>query len=223
MIRNSTLLLTVSLGLIMSALLFSLNAEAQTTQVHRTTTKITALPFNIVTPGTYRLTGDLSFPSVIGTPAISVLGGLPGPVVVDLNGFAIGGDVTPGSFCIVIGSSPVSSPITITNGTIRNFVYGVYANNLSSLTINKVNFLINILRPFAPSSPTGICFQNVNSSAVSNSVFTNEIVGVQDTNSGGGNRYLNDSFVFNVTPLEVSLNDLQKPSVLIKNYEFAAP
>ena len=182
----------------------------------------TAVPFNIVTLGTYQLTGDLSFPSVIGTAAINILGGLTGPIVLDLEGFTISGDVTPGSFAIVIGAAPVSSPITIKNGTIQNFVYGVYGNNLSKLTINKVNFLINILRPFAPSSPTGVLFQNVNSSTISNCVFTNETVGIQDTNTAGGNRYVNDSFVFNETPLEISLN-LQRPSFLVKDCEFAAP
>jgi hypothetical protein len=47
----------------------------------------TAVPFNIVTLGTYQLTGDLSFPSVIGTAAINILGGLTGPIVLDLEGF----------------------------------------------------------------------------------------------------------------------------------------
>jgi hypothetical protein len=47
----------------------------------------TAVPFNIVTLGTYQLTGDLSFPSVIGTAAINILGGLTGPIVLDLEEF----------------------------------------------------------------------------------------------------------------------------------------
>jgi hypothetical protein len=190
-------------------------------------TKITALPFNIATPGTYQLTGDLSFPSVVGTPAISISGGLPGPVVLDLNGFAIMGDVTPGSYCIIVGGAPVSSPITIKNGTIQNFNYGIYANNLTNLTVNKIYFMINILRPFAQSSPTGIEFQTVSSSTISNCVFTNyyynAAIAISDTNSNGGNRYSNDSFVDVVTPLAISIAQSPKPSFLIKDCKFDAP
>ena len=212
MISKQTLLMA-SLSLIMSATGFA-------------STKITALPFNIATPGTYELTGDLSFPSVVGTPAISISGGLPGPVVIDLNGFAIMGGLTPGSYCIIVGGAPVSSPITIKNGTIQNFNYGIDANNLTNLTVNKINFLINILRPFAQSSPMGVEFQNVSASIISNCVFTNyyynEAVGISDTNSNGGNRYSNDSFVDVQTPLAISITEFPKPNFLIKDAQFDA-
>ena len=149
MIRITTLLLTASLSLIMSAALFPINVKAQTPQVHSSTTKIMQLPFAIVTPGTYELIKDLSFPSST-IPAITIQAGLPGPVVLDLRGFTMSGDVTPGSDCIDITAAPVSSPITIQNGTIQSFVVGVNTNlgftgnNLTNVTINKVNFVINI-------------------------------------------------------------------------------
>jgi hypothetical protein len=216
-------------GLITNALLFSIDVKAQTSQALPITTQITALPFVITSPGTYVLTGDLNFPSV-PLPAITIQAGLPGPVVLDLGGFTISGDVTPGGDCIdITAATPVSSPITIQNGTIRSFVVGVNANvgfignNLSNVTINKVTFFRNILRPLAYSLPIGVQFQNVNSSTISNCVFRNVVTGIQDINTGGGNRYLNDTFIENLTPLQIVLDEQFRPSLLIKKCEFSAP
>lgn len=188
------------------------------------------MPSVISTPGTYVLTGDLNFPSRTA-PAITIQAGLPGPVVLDLNGFTISGDVTPGGDCIdILAATPTSNPITIKNGTIKNFVVGLNTNigfrgnNLTNLTINKVTFLRNILRPFAPSSPVGVLFQNVNSSTISNCTFDKEIFGIKDLNSSGGNQYINDSFLaIEVTPLQISANPLQPLSLKIKNDEFSPP
>ena len=83
MIRATTLL-TAAFGLIMSAL------SAQSANI-----QITSLPFTIGAPGTYVLTGNLSFTAP--TPpnastyyaAILVPTSLPGPVILDLKGFTL--------------------------------------------------------------------------------------------------------------------------------------
>jgi hypothetical protein len=123
--KTLLILLTAAFCLITSA--FTVKAQTTdvpTTAASVTTTKIGQLPFTIATPGTYVLTSDLSFPSQV-TQAIFIQGGLQGPVVLDLKGFAIRGDVTPGSLGIYIGPASVSSnSITIKNGTLQTLILG---------------------------------------------------------------------------------------------------
>jgi hypothetical protein len=190
-------LLTAALGL-------TISATAQATPV-----KITALPFNISAPGTYVLTGNLTSSvtrTSTDTGAINISTAIAGPVVVDLKGFTITG---PGSnsFGVTIGSisSGVSNtyPITVRNGTIANFEYGVSAftqPQTSDLTVNNIVF--DVIST-GTAVGYGINFAYVNSSTVSNCTFNDATYGIGDYSSAGGNHYNNDTFVRNVFPLLV--------------------
>ena len=85
--------------------------------------QISSLPFNITAPGTYVLTGDLSS-SVPGVPAIRISTALTGPVVLDLKGFTITANSSPGGSLISLGFQQTTTntfPITIKNGTLTTF------------------------------------------------------------------------------------------------------
>jgi hypothetical protein len=81
--------------------------------------KISSLPFNITAPGTYVLTGNLTFAS--GNQAgINVISNVSGPVVVDLKGFILAGSgaaqhPSSGSVGVLIGnliSGDFTPPVT---------------------------------------------------------------------------------------------------------------
>jgi hypothetical protein len=131
MIRITTVLLTASFSLIMSALTAqAANTQLATTQAAKTSTiPISYLPFDITAPGTYVLTANListatrlNFEGYNG--AINISGALMGPVVVDLKGFTLTG---PGANSIGIDIGAFSNgltntyPITIRNGTLTKF------------------------------------------------------------------------------------------------------
>ena len=64
---------------------------------------------------------------------------------------------------------------------------------LSDITINNMNIAIG----HSLSNATGVLFDSVASSAVSNCNFRGGNQGIFDTASPGGNRYINDSFLTN--------------------------
>ena len=88
MIRTTTLLLTVSLSLIMSAI----TAQAAPKKNPPPPIQISSLPFVISAPGTYVLTANLTAPiTPYKVGAINIATVIIGPVIVDLKGFAITG------------------------------------------------------------------------------------------------------------------------------------
>jgi hypothetical protein len=82
---------------------------------HAANIKISSLPFNITAPGTYVLTGNLSYTSGSSFGAISISGQIEGPVVVDLKGFTITGDVVASNVGVLIRDGTETYPITIRN------------------------------------------------------------------------------------------------------------
>jgi hypothetical protein len=211
---NKTLLPT-AFALIISAL-----------SAHSADIKISLLPLNITAPGTYVLTGNLTSSltrtSTSGSSAgaINISTAIEGPVVVDLKGFTIMG---PGSnsFGVTIGyiSSGMSNahPITIRNGTIRNFQYGVFASTLTTLSNITVNDIVFDIISTGAAVGQGVNFFNVDSSTISNCAFNEATYGIQDYASGGGNLYDNDTFLHNVFPLVV------EGSLMLKHCQFEAP
>jgi hypothetical protein len=100
--------------------------------------KISALPFTITSPGTYVLSSNLSFTT--GNPgdsAISIASNIQGPVTINLNGFTISGGISSDR-AITINSTN-EGLISIKNGTITNFGYGLVVGgdnvDISNLTI----------------------------------------------------------------------------------------
>jgi hypothetical protein len=89
-------------------------------------TVITALPYNIIIPGTYILLGNLT-DTLIGTPAVTI--NAPGPVVFNLNGYTISGGSTSNS---PNGVSIQSSNVTVENGTIAEFFFGLEAGTITN-------------------------------------------------------------------------------------------
>jgi hypothetical protein len=158
--------------------------------------KISALPFNITAPGTYVLTGNLTFNSFTDT-AITIAAG---SVILDLKGYAILNTYqtplgsTGSSTAVLIPHSATTNNVTVRNGTIRNFQYGVLTENRTSspqLFINNVQInQMNFITPFAS---YGVLFEQANSSSVTNCTFVQSYI--DDEQSQGGNRYSNNSLL----------------------------
>ena len=88
-------------------------------------TAITTVPYVITLPGIYCLTGDLSTAMTSGY-AIEIQ---TSNVVLDLNGHKLGGLAAgPGTVATGIFASARKN-ITIRNGTVRGFVYGILLGN----------------------------------------------------------------------------------------------
>jgi hypothetical protein len=190
-------LLAATFGIMM----FTLSARAASIP-------ISTLPFTITAPGTYVLTGNLTSSS-LGN-AISVGMGIQGPIIVDLKGFTITG---PGESSIgvsiglnVPGSATETNPfpITVRNGTISNFGFGVLAehkNPPSDITVQKIVFNTSAN---STNNGAGVFFYLVHSSTISSCTFNGGAYGIQDSSSSGGNRYNNDTFVGTGICLSVS-------------------
>jgi hypothetical protein len=218
MIRTNSLILTAALSLIMSAIL----AQAAP-PVIITSDK---LPFTISTPGTYVLTGDLSYPpSDRGTPpAITILETNEGSISLDLKGFTITGGVNYGGSvtCIqILGNNPNKYPITIENGTLTAFPVGIQAYSsfigtpdfqITNVTIKNVVFNVGFSE--------GVAWDGVSNSTIENcQFFSGGIgpVGIADFNSTGGNVYHNINFNISY-PLIVGPGH-ETPPLILNNYQ----
>lgn len=228
--KTILILLTAAFGLIMSAYAGPPAAPIQ----------IPALPFNINAPGTYVLNGDLSFTDIINNqdtglewdyPAITISTAISGPVVLDLRGHTILGNVVltptyiPGGTGIAIGYAlpggvgpyifgpSNTNSITIQNGHLKNLSVGinVWASNVSSnIQIRNVTF-DNVYN--------SIVLSNTKLSTIADCVFSNTSFAIEDYGGKGGNQYINDTFKDSVA------NDITitGSAAAIKWVMFAAP
>jgi nitrous oxidase accessory protein NosD len=92
--------------------------RAETTQC----TPLTALPVTISSPGVYCLTSDLNVNLPSQSTAITIEAN---SVVIDLNGHRIANLAGPGTLATGI-SALERQNITIRNGSIRGFLYGIF-------------------------------------------------------------------------------------------------
>jgi hypothetical protein len=168
--------------------------------------QITSLPFTIAAPGTYVITGNLSFTAPTSPftstffAAILIPTSLPGPVILDLKGFTLtsnGANITA-SVGVGIGGTFVGPlvanafPITVKNGSLKNFQVGIWASQaaavipppLTNIEVSNMSF---------SSLEQGIIFIEVNSSTVKNCTF-NKGSGIEDSLSAGGNQYTTLTF-----------------------------
>jgi hypothetical protein len=182
------------------SLLSALSAQAANIQ-------IMSLPKNITTPGTYVLTANLTCPTPVSAITINLL--VAGRVIIDLNGFTLSPYPNTGSLvgAILILGNPTASKIIIQNGTIYGFWVGVDVNPngavqsplyLSNIHVQNVTF--------ANERSADVVYNQVNSSSVSDCVFTGgTLFGIQDFYSQTGNQYSNISFnIGQNTALQVS-------------------
>ncbi len=146
-------------------------------------------PFVISTPGSYRLTGNLSVPS--GSDGIDVSAD---NVTVDLNGFAIVGSGGSGGK----GISSTNNQITVRNGTVTGMggdgivlgdnaiVDGVHAisNGGNGITVGNSGMVTHCT--VSANQSIGILLKGSGSMAIENSVKDNTSYGLQmnDTSSG---------------------------------------
>jgi hypothetical protein len=190
--------------------------------------KISSLPFAITAPGTYVVTGNLTFPATTTVAAITISTDIQGPVIVDLKGFTLTG-AAGDSIGVGIGlfagtNGPNSYPITVRNGLLVNFGFGVWAEGLSFALMSDitVNNLVIHLGPTGQSgNGAGVLFASAVSSTVSNCTFSGGTYGKEDTASFGGNNYSNDTFI-GTNPLFVTAHNNGGPQV-INHCQFGGP
>jgi hypothetical protein len=129
----------IGLFLFASALLFASGftpAQAETVAC----TAITSLPYVIVTQGVYCLTGHLNTGISTGN-AITIN---TNNVVLDLNGFKIGG-LSAGLGTQAYGISGASRQnVTIRNGTVRGFYFGIKLDDTNPPTISQGHVIEDI-------------------------------------------------------------------------------
>jgi hypothetical protein len=97
---------------------------------------------------------------------------------------------------IAAGSTVANSnSITIENGKMQNFGFGVWAEiagvYLTNIEVNNIAFSIS---QTPNNASAGVIFSQVNSSTISNCAFLSADTGIEDNQSGGGNNYTNNSF-----------------------------
>jgi len=103
-------------------------------------TAITALPTTITTQGVYCLTGNLTTNMTTGN-AIEIQ---TNNVTIDLNGWKLGGQAAgTGTFAHGIYANQRKN-ITIRNGTIRGFLYGIYLKDTFPYTTSQGHLIEDI-------------------------------------------------------------------------------
>ena len=123
-------------GLLMASAL-SLQAKAETIDC----TAITSLPYVIATQGVYCLNGNLSTSMTSGN-AITIN---TNNVTIDLNGFKLGG-LGAGDDTATNGIYAYQRKnITIKNGIIRGFLFGIFLSDVSPYTASSGHVITNIL------------------------------------------------------------------------------
>jgi hypothetical protein len=206
--------------LALASLLFAITAQAAP---NPNTFPISSLPFTISTPGTYKVTKNLSGSIWIAT-------NIPGPVDLDLGGFTVTGGGAGegiGNIGILIGGFPGDpdgsnpAPITIENGTVSNVSFGVWVGAgslMSGVLIKKLT--VNILPPGVPNGyAVGIFMTRTTDSTIRNCTVTappgnignTPAIGIKDALSPGGNAYHNVTFtnvrqLLDVEPYEFGAN-----------------
>jgi len=120
--------------------LILLNMLLLTSAVHAETTNctaITTLPYTITTQGVYCLTGNLATSMTSGN-AIDIQ---TNNVTIDLNGFKLGG-LAAGTGTTTYGiNANQRKNITIRNGSIRGFFYGIFLNDNYPYTASQGNLI----------------------------------------------------------------------------------
>jgi hypothetical protein len=178
-----------------------------------TSIKISSLPFTITAPGTYVLTGNLSYTGGGINPAISINGTIAGPVILDLKGFTLTGDVgTNYNACISISGSGGLYPVTIRNGTISKFEEGVLDNSVSNIAVNHMVF---------DQTSNGVSLNFVDLSTIQNCTFNLNSYGIEDRRSIGGNNYNNNIFIGG--GIAVFVQSQFQRTLVLDRCDFAAP
>ena len=117
-------------------LLFPGFVQAETTNC----TPITSVPITITGNGIYCLTGNLETAITSGN-AITINGS---NVIIDLNGHKLGGGgAGPGTGAVGIYANQRKN-ITIRNGTIRGFYYGIYIDDSTPYTTSQGHVIEDI-------------------------------------------------------------------------------
>jgi hypothetical protein len=193
--------------------------------------KISSLPFAITAPGTYVVTGNLTFPvhpTDNTVAAITISTAIQGPVILDLKGFTLtgaGGDSLGVGIGVFAGTGgPNSYAITVRNGSLVGFGFGVWAEGdnfalMSNITVN--NLAVKLGPTGQPGNATGVIFASAVSSTVNNCTFSGGATGIEDTASPGGNSYNNDTFV-GMNPFLVTAQNGGIPQT-INHCQFAGP
>jgi hypothetical protein len=205
--NSQKIISTAALALLISAL------TAQAASI-----KISSLPFNITAPGTYVLAADLSYPSQQNA-AITIATSIQGPVVLDLKGHTLTGG---GGYSIAVGigtfagsTQANSRSITVQNGTVQNFGFGVWAEiagvYLTDIEVNSIAFHIS---QTPNNASAGVIFSQVDSSTITNCSFFSADTGIEDNQSAGGNAYTNNSFVGTGDSLTVGGQNNGVPTIL---------
>jgi hypothetical protein len=153
---------------------------------------ISALPASITSPGSYRLTGDLSCSASV--PAITINSPKAGEIVLDLNGFTIsavaGVSNPPGVYIL----NPTNSKILVKNGGVASFFTGVYVNDSSVATKWVTNIQIENVN-FGNDGYASVNFYQANGCSVTSCSFSGQAdFGIKDAASETGNKFLDNTF-----------------------------
>ena len=210
-----------------------LSALALASSSFGTPIPISALPFNITAPGNYAVTADLNYSGT--ATAINITPNLTGPVLLNLNGHTLTGSSNPGSstenYCIgvgIFGAGPSVSSITIENGVITNFGFGVWAepnnaqnDNANSLSLIEVRHITVSFALTPAGDGAGVLLSEVVSSTVSNCTINSSDLGIE-AQSAGGNLCTYNTFT-NVGQMLVLYPQNGAAQIVLERCDFEAP
>jgi hypothetical protein len=115
------------------AVLFALGTSASASAETLNCIPITSLPFTITAKGIYCLTGDLNTSITTGN-ALEIAAN---NVIVDLNGHKIAGQAAGAGTTATGIYANQRQNITIRNGTIRGYFYGIWLDDVSPYTASQ--------------------------------------------------------------------------------------
>jgi Fe-S cluster assembly iron-binding protein IscA len=162
------------------------------------------LALQFTAPGTYVVTGNLTTSAFT---AISISSMVSGPVILDLKGHTItgAGESYNSNAVNISGLSTNAYPITVQNGTITGFAYGVSTgnNNGSELVAIKLSNLAISAAGVSVPTTAGFYIDFTANSIISDCAISNSSYGIIDFGSSGGNTYTNLSFTKVSNPLSI--------------------
>ena len=199
-----------------ACLALSTECESMVSRYERPATAITAVPFTITTSGNYYLASNLTFNLPVGA-AITIAAS---QVVLDLNGRTLSSGVPTGSNIGIFVFN--QKDVTIEEGDIDNFQYGVYfAPNSTDVnaknTVDHVKFNDNAVGVFSLSGTSnevenckidggdiGILFQADAGSRASNNILEKQTkteafnTGIAIVSMSSLGTYFDNNLVYNI-------------------------
>jgi hypothetical protein len=174
--------------ILLLAILASFTATGQTANI-----PFTYLPFTISAPGTYVLNTDLTSTNV-NSVGVAINQQAVGNIVLNLNGHTLHGNGAVAGITVNLRDVNGAN-LTIRNGTLDGFYYGIETNAEDSPAQHSHFLVENVTFKSTNNNTVSISLENTNGAVIGGCKFLGVMrVGIWDAASAYGNTYSNLSF-----------------------------